>query len=159
MGPTSASLCKTSSIKRFPLAGNRGSCIKRTILPAFDAVRGRYIESNGSYREYKLWRSSEGYKRWLRMQWRKQNGCCHYCGGSLRGRRHNVEHVQPQNTKTRDINTARNLVLSCPDCNKDKGSARMSAQELEQFSKRRRTERQVASYQERLVSAELSWLL
>lgn len=158
MGPTSCRCVEEDQLNG-SLAGDRGTNIKRTKLPAFNAVRGKYMESNGSYREYKLWRSSDAYKLWLRKQWRKQNGCCFYCGRSLKGRKHNVEHMKPQNTKLRDVNAASNLVLSCPDCNKDKGSARMTPKQLEQFSKHRKTEHQATRYSELLIEDELSWLL
>lgn len=43
-------------------------------LPTYDAYNHKYIDPNGSYEEYKIWRKSDGYKVWLRKQWRIQAG-------------------------------------------------------------------------------------
>lgn len=96
-----------------------GNIIK---LPLFDAVKGSYVDNTGSYKEYQLWRKSESYKLWLKKQWKRQDGKCAYCRCELRGIRHNVDHILPQILKTRNINSSKNLVLSCPQCNKRKGS-------------------------------------
>lgn len=92
-----------------------------TKLPAYDAVNHKYIDPSGSYQEYKIWRKGEGYKVWLRKQWRIQNGRCAYCRISLHGKRHVVEHIIPQHTQGKYVNQGKNLVLSCSDCNKRKG--------------------------------------
>jgi len=87
-------------------------------LPPADCVTGK---SYNNYAEYKLWRKSNGYKLWLKKQWNKQKGKCAYCKCDLRYVNQNVEHVMPQWLNTRFINSARNLVLSCQQCNKNKG--------------------------------------
>lgn len=96
-----------------------------TKLPAYDGIKERYYNS-GSYVEYKKWRKSKGYLLWRRRQWARQSGQCYYCRISLRKVRVNVEHISPQRTKTRLVNDAKNLVLSCSDCNKAKGSKVLS---------------------------------
>ena len=42
-------------------------------LQTYDAYNHKYIDPNGSYEEYKIWRKSDGYKVWLRKQWRIQD--------------------------------------------------------------------------------------
>ena len=91
-------------------------------LPPYDAVKLKYVEKNGSYKEYQLWRKSTAYKLWLKRQWAKQDGKCRYCHISLKGIKHVVEHMLPQRTKSRYVNQSNNLVLSCTQCNKKKGS-------------------------------------
>ena len=79
------------------------------------------MTKDGHYKAYILWRKSQGYKLWLKKQWKLQNGCCYYCHNSLIGMRHNVEHVIPQSRW--GLTNNKNMVLSCPQCNKNKGSS------------------------------------
>jgi|GEM_PF-6711315 len=96
--------------------------MKATKLPPYDAVRLKHVDSDGSYKEYKLWRKSQEYIIWRNKQWKKQDGRCAYCRMSLIGKKTCVEHVLPQWLKTRNINSGKNLVLACVECNKKKGS-------------------------------------
>lgn len=90
----------------------------RIKLPPASGITNKSVNQ---YAEYKIWRKSPGYKKWLSRQWAKQDAKCFYCKCSLKGRQHNVEHIVPQRINSSSTNKARNLVLSCPPCNKSKG--------------------------------------
>jgi 5-methylcytosine-specific restriction endonuclease McrA len=51
-----------------------------------------------------------------------------YCRTSLKGKRHNVEHVRARSRGGRTV--PENLVLSCSGCNRIKGSRPVSKQVL-----------------------------
>lgn len=89
-------------------------------LPPYDAINGKYFTKEDHYKSYKIWRKSVGYNLWLKKQWKLQDGKCFYCKVSLREKIHNVEHIIPQSWWGET--NAKNIVLSCQPCNKQKGS-------------------------------------
>jgi len=117
---------------------------KITRLPPANGLTGRYMTKQGHYDAYRAWRYGAGYKIWRDKQWQIQKGRCYYCKVSLRGRKTNVEHVVAQSRG--GLTVRKNLVLSCPDCNKRKGSSEASAQLIKQVeffnaSKRKKIKR------------------
>lgn len=91
---------------------------KTVKLEPADGVNMRQT-AEAVWRDYIKWRKGDAYGRWLKQQWAKQHATCYWCSCSLRGRRHNVEHVIP--ISRGGTNEYKNLVLACPDCNKAKG--------------------------------------
>ena len=79
------------------------------------------------YKDYLAWRKGPGYVLWRKRQWAKQNGLCYYCSVSLKNRRTNVEHVIPMSRG--GTNKAKNLLLPCGPCNKEKGNRKPTKDE------------------------------
>lgn len=107
--------------------------VKIIKLPPANGLTGRYLTKRDHYNAYTLWRKSEGYKLWRNKQWKAQKGRCYYCKIDLRDRRTNVEHVLAQSfwgeTK------GKNMVISCPECNKTKGSSKASKELRNEISR------------------------
>lgn len=69
---------------------------------------------------YHMWRISKSYIVWRNNQRQLQRNKCFYCQCSLKNVMTNVEHVKP--ISLGGTNKYSNLVLSCKECNKAKGS-------------------------------------
>lgn len=96
---------------------------KRTIhLPPANGITG---QSSNPYKEYATLRKySPDFNSWVRRTYGKQGALCFYCQCDLSKRRINVEHVKPLSRGGQSSSS--NMVISCPDCNKSKGSELLS---------------------------------
>jgi len=91
-----------------------------------DKTRGR-IDSTKTWNEYQELRKTKEFKMWWWEQRERQTGLCYYCLTDLGEAVINVEHIRPMSAGgTNDYN---NMVLSCRECNKNKGSRVLSKQE------------------------------
>ena len=95
----------------------------------------RYYNSTKTYREYQEMRKTPEFWVWWKRQYARQEAKCYYCLESLRTRRVNVEHIVPMSRGGQ--NTRKNMVLSCADCNKEKGRKLLSRGARHEFKKRR----------------------
>lgn len=67
------------------------------------------------------------FKNWKRLQLLAQNWRCAYCKCDLHGIRYEIDHVQPlcsARTTTTRLNNYANLVITCSNCNRIKGTQR-----------------------------------
>lgn len=103
-------------------------------------------------REFYRWKKTDKYKDWRKRQFGRQRGLCFYCDKSLIGVRTNVEHINPRSRGGK--NSLRNLVLSCWECNKNKGSKPLSSKAKRDFRAKHDTKR--LAYKEEIeLAAEL----
>lgn len=109
---------------------------KRIVLPPASGITGRFLEPSGEYRNFRLWKRTEGYKKWRSNQWHKQRGLCAYCDTNLTKTKVNIEHVTPMSKGGKTI--AKNLVLSCWQCNKNKGSVPLSRKQHTELDLKRK---------------------
>lgn len=142
---------------------------KVQVLSPASGIAGRYATIDGHYKAYRSWRRSDGYKAWLKRQWSAQKGRCFYCKTSLKGRRHNVEHVTPQSRW--GATSRKNMVLACPGCNKAKGNSMPSKEVIrraatlaseKQAKKVRRSYARMKHLEERAqhqIAAGLRWII
>lgn len=92
--------------------------MKEIVLPPANGITGK---STNIHKEYWILRNkSSDFKIWFKRQYAKQDARCFYCSTKFVGKRINVEHIKPR-SKGGD-NRSQNLVLSCADCNRNKGN-------------------------------------
>lgn len=91
------------------------------------------------HREFLRWKKSNDFQIWKHDQFLKQGGTCYYCDTPLNGVRQNVEHIVPKSKG--GTNHKSNLVLSCSDCNKDKGTKLLTNNEKLYLEQKNRSKR------------------
>lgn len=70
-----------------------------------------------------------------RALWKRDKGCCFYCGESLSWDNKTVDHVIPKSKG--GPHRAWNLVISCFTCNKEKGDSDPTAAQLDLVLRRK----------------------
>lgn len=89
--------------------------------------RNTWVSSSFVYKEYQQLRTTDKFKIWWKRQYARQHALCYYCKKDLRICRVNVEHIVPMSKG--GTNNYRNLVLSCSNCNRLKGSQLLTKKE------------------------------
>lgn len=91
-------------------------------------------------KEYNRLRKTPRFREWSKNQFLRQVGTCYYCHLPIYGKtRQNTEHVMPRSLG--GDNRWANLVLACAQCNKDKGTTKLSykeRQELREINKKKK---------------------
>jgi 5-methylcytosine-specific restriction endonuclease McrA len=85
------------------------------------------------------WKKTEDYIKWRKKQFLKQGGLCWYCEDFMPYIRINVEHIIPRSGG--GTNQKSNLVLSCSNCNKRKGSKLLDEQQIIMYRQRSKKHR------------------
>ena len=112
-------------------------------------------------KELNRWKKTDDYKKWRKRQFAAQNAECYYCRKSLIGVKTNIEHITPKSRG--GTNKLNNLVLSCWECNKIKGTKILSRKERKKYSKPVNRNKRLFGASRKVDSAqwdnELSWLI
>lgn len=105
---------------------------KRTIkLPPGSGITGK---SSNPYKEYvTLRKHSPDFNSWVKRTYGKQGAKCFYCSCDLSKIRINVEHVIPLSRG--GLTNSNNMVISCAECNKQKGSKLIPKSEIKALHK------------------------
>ena len=97
--------------------------VVRIKLPAADCYRlpyKGYVKPSTVRRELSLQKQTLAYKQLRARLLREQDFRCAYCLCDLSGKLANLEHIVP--VKAGGTNNPNNLVMACPNCNKEKNN-------------------------------------
>jgi 5-methylcytosine-specific restriction endonuclease McrA len=96
---------------------------KRIPVPGYTPPNKRYL--------YSKIRGKDSFKLWKAGQLKLQHDLCFYCHRLIELKGANTEHVIPLSKG--GSNKKSNLVVSCGNCNKNKGSHLYSKEEIDQM--------------------------
>jgi 5-methylcytosine-specific restriction endonuclease McrA len=100
--------------------------------------RPKVIDASRTWHQYQELRQTKEFKKWWWDQRAYQDNLCYYCLDSLEDVVINVEHIMPMSAG--GTNAYSNMVLSCQDCNKEKG-AKVLSKKLRKELRQRLTDR------------------